>query len=53
MILKSKMVAASNKRADRPYLPIQSDDLGTKTYVFGIESTISRIEWSYKNIISV
>jgi hypothetical protein len=41
MILTFKIVAVLNKRkSNHLYLPIQNDILGTKTYVFGIESIV-------------
>jgi hypothetical protein len=40
MKLNSKMVADSIKRSRPPLSTIQSDGIGAKTYVFGVESTI-------------
>jgi hypothetical protein len=40
-------------RVDRPYLPIQSDDLGTKTYIFRIKVPFKEFNGVFKILNSV
>jgi hypothetical protein len=49
---KFKMSAIStNESPELLYLPIQRNDLGTKTNVFGAESIIKRLMWNLRNCV--